>query len=437
MKIAILGYGLEGVAALNYFNKPENTISICDQNLNLDKIDGIDYQLGVNYLKNLDRFDLIIRSPGINPLLIYGNNPEIDQSKITSGTNIFFEQSLTKNIIGISGTKGKGTTSSLIHNMLLEVGKKSFLAGNIGIPAISLLSNHLDSNDYVVLELSSFQLSDCNYSPHIAVCLMITQDHLDWHGRIEDYLESKRNMVSHQRENDVVVYLASNQRSKALAESSLAEKIPYLEKPGAIIFNDNIVIDDQIICPVREVGLLGEHNLENICAAVTCVWQISKNRLAIAKVIKSFTGLKNRIEFIEEKNGIKYYNDSFASAPDAAIAGMKAVKTAKVLIIGGYDRNLDLKTLVESIIYEDNKGLIRKLILIGASAKRLAEELRQQKYTDYLLLDTKNMTEIVESATGFAQSGDAVVLSPGFASFDMFKNFEERGQAFVEAVNNL
>ena len=437
MKIAILGYGLEGEATLNYFNKPDNTITICDQNQNLDKITGIDYRLGPDYLKNLDNFDLIIRTPGINPILIYDHNPGIDKSKISSGTNLFFQMSPTKNIIGVTGTKGKGTTSTLIHKMLLELGKKSHLAGNIGVPAMNLLSEHIGQDDYVVLEMSSFQLSDCNYSPHIAVCLMITQDHLDWHGQIQDYLAAKLNIVSHQSNNDIAIYFALNNQSKALASTSLGEKIPYLQKPGATIVNNNLVIEDQIICSVSEIALLGTHNQENICAAITCVWQISKDKAAIARVIKNFTGLKNRIEFVREKNGIKYYNDSFASAPDAAVAGMKAITNPKVLIIGGFDRNLDLKTLVSSIIAEDKIGLIRKLILIGASADRLAKELNERKYTNYQILNSKDIVKIVQVATGYAVSGDVVLLSPGFASFDMFKNFEERGSAFVQAVNSL
>jgi UDP-N-acetylmuramoylalanine--D-glutamate ligase len=437
MKIAILGYGLEGMAALNYFNRSENTITICDQDQDLDKITGLDYQLGPDYLMNLNQFDLIIRSPGVNPALIHASNSDIYKSKITSGTNLFFQLSPTKNIIGVTGTKGKGTTSTLIHKMLLEVGKTSYLAGNIGIPALNLLTENINSDDYIVLEMSSFQLSDCQYSPHIAVCLMITQDHLDWHGQIKHYLASKRNIVSHQSSDDIVVYLASNNQSKALAKTSLAKKIPYMEIPGAIIHGHNLVIEDQVICAVSEIGLLGNHNHENICAAVTCIWQISKDKKAIARVIKNFTGLKNRLELLREKNGIKYYNDSFASAPDAAIAGMKAITIPKVLIIGGFDRNLDLMTLVESIIAEDKKGLIRKLVLIGASADRLAKDLDDQHYTNYQILDAKNVDEITKIATHLAISGDAVILSPGFASFDMFKNFEERGKAFAQAVNKL
>jgi UDP-N-acetylmuramoylalanine--D-glutamate ligase len=213
--------------------------------------------------------------------------------------------------------------------------------------------------------------------------------------------------------------------------------VPYLESPGAIIQNKNIVIEDQVICAVNEVGLLGEHNLENICAAVTCVWQISKDKEAIARVIRTFTGLKNRLEFIRDKNGIRYYNDSFASAPDAAIAGMRAITSPKVLIIGGFDRNLDLKPLSESIVGEDKKGSISKLILIGASANRLAKDLEAQNYTNYQISNAKDMTEIVKLATDCSNDGDSVLLSPGFASFDMFKNFEERGRAFREAVKRL
>ena len=432
MKIAILGYGLEGEAVLRYFKQSGNTITVCDQDEDLIRLNDVDYHFGEDYLKDLDKFDLIIRSPGLNPKLIYDQNTDLDKAKVTSSTNLFFQHSPTKNIIGITGT-----TSTLIHKMLVESGKKSYLAGNIGIPAISLLGANLSPDDYVVLEMSSFQLTDCNYSPHIAVCLMITQDHLDWHGKIQNYLESKKNIVSHQKKDDYVVYLASNEKSKSLAESSLATKIPYYQKPGAEIIDQNIVIDDQVICSVDEVGLIGIHNLENICAAVTCVWQVSKDKAAIKKVIGSFTGLKNRLEFLGDRQGVQYYNDSFASAPDAAMAAIKALPSAKVAIIGGFDRGLDLKYIIDEVINEDKKGLIRKVLLIGASSKRLAQEMTENGFSNFQVTESKDMNEIVKIASSLAKSGDTVLLSPGFASFDMFKNFEVRGQAFVDAVAKL
>jgi UDP-N-acetylmuramoylalanine--D-glutamate ligase len=266
---------------------------------------------------------------------------------------------------------------------------------------------------------------------------MVTQDHLDWHGQIQDYLTSKKNIVSHQTKDDFVVYLASNERSKLLAESSLGTKIPYFQKPGAEIIEQNIVIDDQVICSVDEVGLIGIHNLENICAAVTCVWQISKDKSAIKKVITSFTGLKNRLEFLGDKEGIQYYNDSFASAPDAAMAAIRALPSAKVVIIGGFDRGLDLKYIIDEVINEDKKGLIRKVLLIGASSKRLSQEMTDNGFSNFQITESKDMNEIVKTASSLADSGDTVLLSPGFASFDMFKNFEVRGQAFVDAVAKL
>jgi UDP-N-acetylmuramoylalanine--D-glutamate ligase len=437
MKIAILGYGLEGQAALNYFNKFDNSITICDQDLNLPRVEGVEYCLGGSYLNNLDVFDLIIRSPGINPEIIYEANKTLDHTKITSGTNIFFEHAPTKNIIGVTGTKGKGTTSTLIYKMLLEIGKNAYLAGNIGKPAISLLSENLKSDDFVVLEMSSFQLTDAKYSPHIAVCIMITQDHLDWHGKIEGYLEAKKSIVRYQNKDDTVIYYAPNDKSTSLAELSVGERIPYFEKPGAMISDNRIVIDNQVVCDVGEIGLIGEHNQQNVCAALTCVWQISKDKEAYARVIKSFTGLKYRLEFVRERNGIKYYNDSFASDPDASSAGIKAIRAPKVVIVGGYDRMLDLKTLVDAIIEEDKKGLLVKLVIIGASGKRLARDLDESNFRDYLLTESKDISEIISIATTFAKDGNAVLLSPGFASFDMFKNFEERGLAYAEAVNKL
>ena len=436
MKIAILGYALEGEVTLKYFNNPNNSITICDQNESIAIPKGVNFKLGNGYLENLEQYDLIVRTAGLNPKLIFDQNPNLDKSKVTTGTNLFFKNSITKNVIGVTGTKGKGTTSTLIHEMLLASGKKSFLAGNIGVPSISLL-NQLNSDDYVVLEMSSFQLTDCNYSPHIAVCLLITQDHLDWHGSIEDYTESKRNIVSHQEKNDLVVYLETNQMSKLLAESSKGIKIPYFKKPGAEIIVDKIMIDGQIICSVSEVALLGKHNLENVCAAVTCVWQITKNKEAIKNVITSFTGLKNRLELVREKDNVKYFNDSFASAPDATIAAIRSIESKKILIIGGFDRGLELKYLINELINDDNKGFIRKVLLIGASADRLEAELNDQQFKNFQIVRTKDMEEIVKTAKNIAEKGDSVVLSPGFASFDMFKNFEVRGQAFNEAVSKI
>lgn len=437
MKIVILGYGLEGEAALKYFNKSDHLITICDQDAKLNKINGVDYRLGKNYLSNLDEFDLIVRSPGINPELIYKANSGLDRSKVTSGTNIFFENSPTKNIIGVTGTKGKGTTSTLIYKMLLEIGKKVHLAGNIGKPAISLLSQGLDSDDYVVLEMSSFQLSDSKHSPHIAVCLMITQDHLDWHGKLENYWEAKSSIVRFQAEDDVVVYFAQNETSASLAQLSKGSKIPYFKDPGARIQDGKVIIGDQDICPVDEIGLIGVHNQQNVCAALTCVWQIDKNRDAYTKVLRNFTGLKYRLELLQELKGVKYYNDSFASDPDAASAGIKAIELPKVVIVGGYDRHLNLDTLVDAIMNEDSKGLLLRLVIIGASGKRLYEELDARGFHNYTYTESKDMFAIVDLAKNFAENGSAVLLSPGFASFDMFKNFEERGKAYAEAVINL
>jgi UDP-N-acetylmuramoylalanine--D-glutamate ligase len=437
MKIAILGYGLEGRAAAKYYNSPDNKITICDQNDELIISEDLDKHLGLNYLNNLSDFDLIVRSPGLDTNLIFKANENLDPEKVTSLTNEFFKHCPTKNIIGVTGTKGKGTTSTLIHSMIEAAGLKSNLVGNIGTPAISILDKNIGIDDFVVFELSSFQLSDCRYSPHFAVCLMVTQDHLDWHGSQNEYVVAKKNIFSHQNKDDYAIYFVNNGVSEELARNSPGIKIPYFRSPGAYVQDGNIVIDNQILCSTNDVRLLGNHNLENVCAAITVFWQISKDKSAITKVLSEFTGLEHRLEFVGELNGRKFYNDSFASAPDAAIAGMKSIPGRKILIIGGFDRGLDLHPLIESLTAEDNKKLISKVLIIGDSSRRLASELDKVDFTNYEILSFKTMPEIVEYANKLAENDESIVLSPGFASFDMFKNFEERGNLFKKAVQGL
>jgi UDP-N-acetylmuramoylalanine--D-glutamate ligase len=437
MKIAIVGYGLEGKSAANFFDRPENQITVCDQDTKTIVGEKFISRLGNDYLQDLSKYDLIIRSPGVSLQKIVEANPGIDPSRISSGTNEFFKLSPSRNIIGVTGTKGKGTTSTLIYKMLLEAGKRTHLAGNIGVPALELLKNGLGKNEYVVLEMSSFQLSDCRYSPHIAVCLTVSQDHLDWHGTLEDYYEAKRNIFSYQSKSDVAIYFVKSEVSRKLADSSQGRKLPYYESPGAHIVDKQFVIDNEKVISVDSVGLIGEHNWENICAAITCVWQITKDKDAIARAIRNFSGLEHRIEFVKEIDGIKFYNDSFASAPDATIAALKSILSPKVIIIGGFDRMLNLDSLVNSLVNENKNGGIRKVLIIGQSSQRLRDEFNLKKLLNYQILDSKDINEIVETAYKLAKTGDSVLLSPGFASFDMFKNFEERGKEYKKAIEKL
>lgn len=433
MKIAIVGYDREGKATYEFLKNQGHEITICDQDESVIVPERTSSKLGMDYLKHLDEFDMIVRTPSLHPAKILKENPGV-LDKITSQTNLFFENSPTKNIIGITGTKGKGTTSTLVTKMLEADGKHVVLAGNIGIPMLSCLGD-ITADSWVVLELSNFQLIDLRYSPHIATVLMVGHEHLDWHEDFEEYIAAKQQLFIHQETDDIAIYYSKNENSISVADASMGNQIPYFERPGAIVEKGNIIIDDQLVCSTDELKLLGEHNWQNICAATTTVWQVTQNLAAIRQVATSFSGLPFRIEFRREVNGIKYYNDSFATGPGAAIAAIKSISEPKVLIIGGYDRMLDLSELAQVIT--SNQASIRKVVLIGASADRTAKALQEAGYTNFVRNTAKDMPSIVAAANSEAQSGDAVVLSPSFASYDMFKNFEERGQFFNDAVSAL
>jgi UDP-N-acetylmuramoylalanine--D-glutamate ligase len=431
MKVAIIGYEIDGKAALHYFEDMGATVTVCDMDAEKQIPAGVQKQLGDAYLNNLDRFDVIVRSSGIHPSVILKDNPTVAH-KITTGTNEFLRVCPTKNVIGITGTKGKGTTSTLTAKMLEAAGNKVFLAGNIGRSPLDLVGD-IQPEDWVVLELSSYQLFDVRYSPRIGVCLMV--EHLTWHADYTDYKKAKSNLFRHQTAGDTAIYFADNDISHQIASTSKGKKIPFYASPGAYVEDGAIMVDDTVLCRTEELQLLGEHNWQNACAAATVVWQIMQAPDAIHQVLTSFTGLPHRLEFVRELDEIKYFNDSFASAPPAAEAALSAIPGMKVMIVGGFDRHLPLDNLVVTI--KERAADIRKILLIGASAERMAEELKRADYTNFTLSTAATMADVVAEATALAHSGDSVVLSPGFPSFDMFKNFEDRGLQFKKEVNLL
>lgn len=433
MKVALVGYALEGRAAFEYWSKLGADITICDQDATKELPSGVASQLGEHYLDNLDRFDIVWRTAGLNRNVILEKNPGISD-KITTTINEFMRVCPTTHVIGVTGTKGKGTTSTLITKMLEATGEQVYLGGNIGISPFDFIPK-LTEDSWVVLELSSYQLSDLQYSPRYALCLIIAPDHLNWHKDMDDYILAKSNLFLHQTPADTAFYYAKSEDSRKVASYGSGLKIPYFADPGAYVKDNSVVIAGHQICQTDEIKLLGEHNWQNVCAAVTVVWQVSQNIHAIRSVLISFSGLPHRLEYVREADGIKFYNDSFASNPEAVTAALNALHQPKVVIMGGFDRNLPLGDLAAAI--KSHEADLRKLILIGASAKRFAGELDTAGFSNYERVDSRAMQEIVARAKSYAQKGDIVLLSPGFASFDMFKNFEVRGTQYKAAVNQL
>ncbi len=433
MKVALIGYEVEGRAAYSHWHKLGADITICD--IDPDKVipSGVKSQLGKGYLKDLEQFDVIVRSAGIHPDVIIGPNPGVKR-KITTIIDEFLSVCPTKNVIGITGTKGKGTTSTLTARMLEAAGKQVFLGGNIGVPPLDFLDK-LTADSWVVLELSSFQLYDLRYSTAVAVCLMMGIDHLNWHGDVDDYHSAKSRLFSQQTPDDLAIYFAPNEKSKEIANRSPGRKLPYYAPPGAYVDDGNIVIGGQFICRAKDLKLIGKHNWQNACAAATIVWQITKNVEPIREVLITFAGLEHRLEFVREVDQVTYFNDSYSSNPEAAMAALDAITGMKVMIMGGFERGLPLEELSNAV--RDHASVIREVIIIGESGKRFAEALKKAGFHNFIVSSSKTMPEIVSSAGRIAEAGDSIVLSPGFASFDMFKNFTDRGIQFKAVVEQL
>lgn len=431
MNVAIVGFATEGRASAAYFARQGHAVTVCDQNAELEVPEVYKRQLGEEYLEGLDRFDIVVRSAGIPPRIILEKNPAI-APKITTAINEFLAHCPTPNTIGITGTKGKGTTSTLIAKMLEAAGHKVWLGGNIGHSPLEFI-NDIQPDDWVVLELSSFQLIDLTYSPHIAACLMIVPEHLNWHADMTEYIRAKSQLFMQQSSSDVAIYYASNSTSQAIATPGAGRKVPYGTEPGVWINGNMLTINGESVCATDDIRLLGEHNQQNVCAALTAAWEAGMHDLDAARaVITSFGGLEHRLELVRKLDGIRYYDDSFGTTPETAIVAIKAFEEPKVLILGGSDKGASYNELAETVA----KNNMRKVLLIGDQAERIRQALDDVEFHDYIEGGT-TMQEIVSRAYAAAKPGDAVLLSTGCASFGLFKDYKDRGDQFKAVVRSL
>ncbi|OGY24298.1 MAG: UDP-N-acetylmuramoylalanine--D-glutamate ligase [Candidatus Woykebacteria bacterium RBG_13_40_15] len=446
-KIAVIGAGVEGLSSLEFFSKKEALLFILDQkNENeikrdkLDRIKGLGAKIitGKNYLSSLSDFDIIVRSPGVRRDL-----PEIVRAEkrgavVTSQTKLFFDLCPAK-IIGVTGTKGKGTTSSLIYEILKQAGREVFLGGNIGKPPLDLI-DELTKESIVVLELSSFQLIDLDKSPYIAVILMITSEHLDWHKSPDEYFKAKETIVKFQNENDSVVMNADFEQSKKIGDTSLAKKYYFSTKSkigqGAFVDEDQIVSTIgslQEVVKISDIKIPGEHNLQNVAAA-TLVAEILKIPVdAIRSAVRLYKGLPHRLELIAEKNGVPFYNDSASTNPETTIAAILAFKNPKILILGGSSKNSNFDNLGKAASNEN----VKAVILVGQEAIRIKQSLERANFKGQIVENVEEMQGVVGKAVSLANMGDVVILSPACASFDQYKNYIERGEKFKQAVREL
>jgi UDP-N-acetylmuramoylalanine--D-glutamate ligase len=408
MKVAIAGFGIEGKASLGYWLNLGADVTIADERETLEGVpSGIPMILGAGAFEKLDDFDLVIRAPSLRPEKI------ITSGKIWSATNEFFAKCPAL-IIGVTGTKGKGTTSSLITSILRAAGKTVHLAGNIGVPALEILPEIAPDN-IVVFELSSFQLWDLERSPHVAVVLMIEPDHLDVHADFEEYVAAKTNIVRWQTMEDIVVFNKNNPISHSIAERSAAQKISYP-------FESTLL--DALVIP-------GAHNRDNACAAIAAVRPWTEDEAIIRKGLANFTGLPHRLKFIREVRGVEYYDDSISTTIGSARAAIESFPNKRVIaLLGGSDKGADYDGLVD---YLQKKNVY--VIAMGKTGQTIAE-LCEQYGVDCEYIDD-GMKSVVAAADIVAHAGDVVILSPASASFDHYKNYADRGDQFISAVQDL
>jgi len=432
-KILILGFGREGIDNFKFLRKlfSKKVLGVGDKlkisnfkfqisNL-LKKNRKIKLHLGENYLKALKDYDVVIKSPGIPPKIL---KPFLTKKqKVTSQTEIFFENCPGK-IIGIAGTKGKSTTATLIYK-ILKAGKiKTHLVGNIGKPVLNLLFS-ATPRDIYVYELSSYQLQNLKKSPQIAIFLNSFPDHLDYHKNFQEYLKANQNICRYQKTKDFFIYNPEDKNCRDTAKITKAKKIPIAIK--------NL----KKIIKIEEIPLQGKFNLLNLAAAIEVgnLFEISKKE--ISRAIKKFKPLPHRLEFVGTFKGIKFYNDSLSVIPETTILAIETLReNLETLILGGFERNLNYKNLAKKILRSE----IKTLIFFPTTGQRIWQEiLRLKKRAPKLpkAFFVNEMKEAVKLCYQNTERGKITLLSPASASFNLFRDYKERGNAFKKWVKRL
>lgn len=429
MNIAILGYGVEGESVYKYYRAkyPDAIITAYDNNEQSKNLlpDDVKFVGRVKDFKGITA-DIAIKTPAIPPW-------EVEVTgEVTTMTREFLKVCPAR-VIGVTGSKGKGTTASLIASILTAGGRKAWLVGNIGVGPFDVL-NQIKPTDVVVYELSSFQLWDADVSPHVAVVLGIEPEHLDVHKDLNDYIEAKANIARYQQPEDVVIYKQGNQYAEYIGQLSAATKVAYPTRVTAHVRDGKFYNGEQELCSVDALRLPGVHNQENACAAINAAWQWVSDGDVIKKGLMAFDGLPHRLKLVRSVGGVKYYDDSIATTPGSAIAALAAFEEPKVIILGGSDKGATYDHLAAEVA----KTNVRHVFLIGSESPKLQAALEATGMSDYTNLGTlTTMGEIVEAASAMAKAGDVVILSPACASFDMFKSYSDRGDQFISAVNRL
>lgn len=450
-KVLVFGSGISGESACRLLLREGAEVVLYDGNDRLDREEilakispeeGQHVEILLGELTGqqleglLDKLSLVVMSPGVPTDL-----PIVEQMR-AHGLTIWGEIELAYvfgrgDVLAITGTNGKTTTTALLGEIMKNYKDSVFVVGNIGNPYTSAAWETTEES-VVVAEISSFQLETIHtFHPKVSAILNITPDHLNRHHTMQAYIEAKERIAENQTAEDVCVLNYEDEETRAFGEKTGAQVLYFSSrrklKKGVYLEDGNIIcdIDEKIpVCSVDELNILGTHNHENAMAAVAMAYAYGTPMEIIRKTLKEFQGVAHRIEFVAEKNGVAYYNDSKGTNPDAAIRGIQAMNRPTVLIGGGYDKESSYDEWIQAF-----DGKVKKLVLLGATREKIAQTARRLGFNEIEMADT--FEEAFAKCVECAQPGDAVLLSPACASWGMFKNYEERGDKFKELVNQL
>lgn len=441
--ITVIGIGISNLPLIKYLVSLGANVTACDRRSaedlgeNYTELEnlGVKFNLGDGYLNNLSG-DMIFKTPGMRY-----DVPELLKAKengsiVTSEMEVFFEV-CPSHIIAVTGSDGKTTTTTLIHKMMTDAGYKTWLGGNIGNPLLTD-TEKMKENDWVILELSSFQLHTMRKSPEIAVITNISPNHLDMHKDYKEYIDAKKNIMLYQNEGDTLIVNADNQVTADIGKSANGA-VKYFSRNGmADVYLDGNIIKRGIveILNIKDIKIPGMHNVENYMAAIAAVSGLVSKEV-IVNVAKTFGGVEHRIELVRTLDGVKYYNSSIDSSPNRTINTLRVFPNKVIMIAGGKDKGIPYDEIGPALAEH-----VKVLILIGATSDKIQEALDAEinktgNGKDIEVIRATSYENAVNTARSKAHDGDVVLLSPASTSFDMFRNFEERGNLFKKIVNEL
>jgi UDP-N-acetylmuramoylalanine--D-glutamate ligase len=424
--VGILGFGVEGKSTLKFL-----------QNKGVKEIIIFDKSDGKNYLARLSECKTIVRSAGVYPLQEEILNAQLKGAQLTSQIELFFDIMQNEyphiKIIGVTGTLGKGSCVSMIAHILESLNAVHLIGGNYGIPALDLLAHKnllSDKNSVIILELSSFQLMTLGVSPHIGVILQTTTEHLDWHASVEQYREAKANLVRWQKRDDYCIYNAASEGATQIANQSGAIKKPF------DVMGNSIEIAGHMLS-IEECRVKGAHQLQNMAAATLALQSLGTDVPACFNALKNYEGLLFRLQNMGVKifknKSITFYNDSYSTRPEAAIAAAKAMDKSFTVILGGSEKNADFTELSQTLA---KNNLLRGIALIGSTAERMLKSLQSENCRANIQI-FENLRHAFEWCLENTENNGAILLSPACASFGLFANYKERGEKFNELIGKI